>query len=43
MKEIKITKKQLLKKYNNFVDNILNDCNWKTSFTGEIIYELLTT
>jgi len=46
MKELKITKNQLLEQYNKVVDNILDTCDWKTSFSGEevcgIVYGILS-
>ena len=40
-----ITKEDLLKAYNSSIDNILDECDWKTSFSGEevcgIVYAIL--
>jgi hypothetical protein len=40
-----ITKEDLLEAYNTSINNILDECDWKTSFSGEevcgIVYEIL--
>ena len=42
---MEITKEDLLEAYNVSIDNILDECDWKTSFSGEevcgIVYEIL--
>lgn len=42
---MEITKEDLLEAYNTSIDNILDVCDWKTSFSGEevcgIVYEIL--
>lgn len=42
---MEITKEDLLEAYNTSIDNILDECDWKTSFSGEevcgIVYAIL--
>jgi hypothetical protein len=38
---MKITRDELLEKYNTLIDNILDECDWKTHFTGEEICNLV--
>lgn len=46
MGKIKITEKKLLKQYTKIVDEIADECEWKTHFTGEevcgIVFGILT-
>lgn len=46
MKTFKLSKEQLLEQYNNSVNEIFDECDWKTSFTGQevcgVIYGILT-
>ena len=47
MKEIKITKKQLVKQYNKSLDEYLDICDWVTYVDGKtvcgFVYGILTT
>lgn len=38
---MKLTEKELLEKYNTTTDNILDECDWKTHFTGEEVCHLV--
>lgn len=42
---MEITKEELLEAYNTSIDDILDECDWKTSFSGEevcgIVYAIL--
>ena len=38
---MKITRDELLEKYNILIDNILDECDWKSSFTGEEVCGLV--
>lgn len=46
MKTFSLSKEQLLEQYNKSVDEILDNCDWKTSITGKevcgIVYGILT-
>jgi hypothetical protein len=38
---MKITRDELLEKYNTLTDNILDECDWKCHFTGEEVCGLV--
>lgn len=46
MKSFTLTKQQLLEQYNKSVDEILDECDWKTHITGKevcgIVYGILS-
>ena len=40
---MKITEDELFEKYNIMINNILDECDWKTHFTGEEVCSLVHT
>jgi hypothetical protein len=38
---MKISRDELLEKYNTLIDSILDECDWKSSFTGEEVCGLV--
>ena len=40
---MKITEQELLDKYNILIDDILDECDWKTHFSGEEVCGLVHT
>ena len=41
MPNLSITKKELLKEYNHAIDVILEECEWKSNFTGKDVCSIV--